>query len=122
MPITQDDVRRLALQQPHAVELQHRGAPSFRVEMKIFCMMPNNADKMAPGDADRVTLKLDRDDRLNMFEAHPGVVAPARLFPHHGWTYLMLVQADEALARMLLHMAWTHVAPKAMVKASRMAM
>ena len=69
-----------------------------------------------------VTLKLDRDDQLNMIEGHPGVVTPARLYPHHGWTYLMLTRADEHLARTLLHLAWTHVAPKAMVKASRTAM
>jgi hypothetical protein len=114
MPITRDEVRRIALQQPHAVEMIHRRSPSFRVNLRIFCMMPN--------DADWVTLKLDRDDQLNMVDAHSGVVTPARLYPHHGWTYLHLASADEALAWLLLHLAWTQVAPKAMVKASRMAM
>jgi hypothetical protein len=119
MPITREDVRRLALQQPHAVEMVHRSSPSFRVNLRIFCMMPNHA---GPEEKDRVTLKLDREDQLNMFEAHPGVVTPARLYSHHGWTYLHLAGADEALARLLLRLAWTHVAPKAMVKASRLAM
>jgi hypothetical protein len=114
MPITHDDVRQLALQQPHTVEMIHRRAPSFRVNMRIFCMMPNGADW--------VTLKLDRDDQLNMIEGKPGVVTPARLYPHHGWTYLVLASADEDLARTLLHLAWIHVAPKAMVKASLTAM
>jgi hypothetical protein len=114
MPITCDDVRRLALEQPHAVEMTHRRSPSFRVKLRIFCMMPK--------DADWVTLKLEREDQLSMIEGHPGVVAPARLYSHHGWTYLWLARADEHLARMLLHLAWTHVAPKGMVKASRLAM
>jgi hypothetical protein len=114
MPVTRDDVRRMALEQPHAVEMVHRRSPSFRVNQRIFCMMPH--------DAAWVTLKLEREDQLNMIEGHPGVVAPARLYAHHGWTYLWLDRADEHLARTLLHLAWTHVAPKAMVKASRLAM
>jgi hypothetical protein len=114
MPITHDHVRRIALEQPHAVEMIHRRSPSFRVNLRIFCTMPN--------DTAWVTLKLDREDQLNMIAAHPGVITPARLYSHHGWTYLHLVEADEPLARLLLHLAWTHVAPKAMVKASRMAM
>ena len=114
MAITTDEVRHWALQQPHAVEMIHRKSPSFRVNMRIFCMMPVGADW--------VTLKLDREDQLNMMEGHPDVVTPARLYSHHGWTYLWLAPADEQLARTLLHLAWTHVAPKAMVKASRLAM
>jgi hypothetical protein len=114
MPITRDDVRRIALEQPHAVEMVHRRSPSFRVNQRIFCLMPEGAAY--------VTLKLDRDDQLNMIEGHPAVVTPAKLYSHHGWTYLWLAQADEHLARTLLHLAWIHVAPRAMVKASRMAM
>jgi hypothetical protein len=114
MPITREDIRRLALEEPHAVEMIHRRSPSFRVNLRIFCAMPN--------DAAWVTLKLDREDQLNMIAGHPGVVTPARLYSHHGWAYLWLERADEHLARTLLHLAWTHVAPKAMVKASRLAM
>jgi hypothetical protein len=114
MPITREDVRRIALEQPHAVEMIHRRSPSFRVDPRIFCLMPEGASY--------VTLKLDREDQLNMIEGHPGVVTPARLYSHHGWTYLWLAGSDERLARTLLHLAWTHVAPKAMVKASRKAM
>jgi hypothetical protein len=114
MPLTHEDIRRIALAQPHAVEMIHRKSPSFRVNLRIFCTMPN--------DAEWVTLKLEREDQLNMIEGHPVVVTPARLYSHHGWTYLRLAGADEALARTLLRLAWTHVAPKAMVKASRLAM
>jgi hypothetical protein len=114
MAQSRDDVRRIALEQPHAVETPHRGAPSFRVEMRIFCMMPK--------DAPWVVVKLDRDDQLNMFEAYPGVIVPARLYAHHGWTYLMIEQMNEAALRLVLHLAWTHVAPKRLVKAQREAM
>ena len=112
--MTPDDVRHLALRQPHAVEMIHRRAPSFRVNMRIFCLMPQGEG--------RVTVKLDREDQLNMIEGHPGIVTPARLYSHHGWTYVWLDKVDEELMRMILHLAWTHVAPKAVVKASRSAM
>jgi hypothetical protein len=109
--ITKDQVRRLALDLPQAVEMIHRRDPSFRVNMRIFCLMPAGEP--------RVTLKLDRDDQLNMIEGHPGVVTPARLYSHHGWTYVRLEKADEALVRTLLSLAWTHVAPVRLVRASR---
>jgi hypothetical protein len=112
--VSQDDVRRIALELPHAQEMPHRRSPSFRVEMRIFCTMPN--------DADHIVIKLDRDDQLNMFEAWSGVVIPARHYSHHGWTYVRIDDADEPLVRTLLHLAWAHVAPRRMVKASLRAM
>ena len=114
MAQSREDVRQFALSLPHAVELPHRGAPSFRIETRIFCTMPR--------DVAWVVVKLDREDQLNMFAAHPGVVTPARHYSHHGWTYLMIDRADEALLHTLLHLAWTHVAPRRMVKAARQAM
>ena len=90
---TREDVRRIALEMPHAIELPHRGSPSFRVEMRIFCTMPT--------DADWIVLKLERDDQLNMFEAHPEAVKPARHYAHHGWTYVMIAQIDAPLLRAL---------------------
>jgi hypothetical protein len=114
MTVTRDDVRRIALEMPHAVELPHRGAPSFRVEMRIFCTLPAGADW--------IVLKLERDDQLNMFEAYPQAVKPARHYSHHGWTYVLISDIDAPLLRTLLHLAWAHVAPRRLVKAAREAM
>lgn len=111
---TREDVRRIALSLPHAEEMPHRRSPSFRVRMRIFCTLPP--------DAPWAVVKLDRDDQLNMLEGYPEAVKPARLYARHGWTYLMLDAMDEALLRSLLTLAWTHVAPKRMVKAARQAM
>jgi hypothetical protein len=114
MAVGRDDVRRIALALPHAQELPHRRSPSFRVEMRIFCTMPT--------DADWIVVKLDREDQLNMFEGHPEAVKPARHYSHHGWTYVLIDRLDEPLLRTLLLLAWTHVAPKRLVKAARQAM
>jgi hypothetical protein len=112
--MTQGEVRRVALELPQAVEMIHRRDPSFRVNMRIFCLMPANEP--------RITVKLNREDQLNMIDGHPGVVTPARLYSHHGWTYVWLDRADEDLMCTILHLAWTHVAPKSLVKAPRRAM
>ncbi len=105
---TRDHARRIALGLPEAYEDTHRRAPSFRVDKRIFCMFPS--------DAEHITLKLEREDQLNMIEGHPQAVGPARLYSHHGWTYVWPEQADEALLGDLLRLAWTHVAPKRLVR------
>ena len=100
---TREDSRRIALSLAEAYEDTHRRAPSFRVRGRIFCMFPR--------DVHHITVKLEREDQLNMIEGHPEAVAPARLCAHHGWTYVWPERADEALLTDLLRLAWTHVAP-----------
>jgi hypothetical protein len=105
---TRDDVRQMALTLPEAYEDTHRRAPSFRVQARIFCTLPN--------DVDWIVLKLEREDQLNMIEGHPDVVGPARHYSHHGWTYVWPERADEALLWDQVRLAWTHVAPKRLVR------
>lgn len=106
--ISRDDIRRLALALPEAYERPHRRQPTFWVHERIYCMLPTGQD--------HITLKLDRDDQLNMIEGHPNIVSPARLYSHHGWTYVNSQACDEALMATLLRLAWTHVAPKRLLK------
>jgi hypothetical protein len=110
MPIAREEVRALALALPQAIEMDHRRAPSYRVNGRIFCMI-------RPGEP-YVVLKLDREDQLNMFEAHPGVVTPGKHYAHHGWTYLWLEGADAGLAATLLRLAWRHVAPRRLARST----
>jgi hypothetical protein len=63
-------------------------------------------------------MKLDREDQLALLEAHPGVLLPHRYHARHGWTVLLLEQADEALLGLLLRLAWACVAPKRLLKAA----
>ncbi len=115
---TLDDVRRIALALPETYERPHRRAPTFWVNERIFCMLPKGdaQDRVSMwGDAP-VVIKLEREDQLNMIEAHPDIVSPADLYSHHGWTNVAPGAADEALLRLLLRLAWTHVAPKRVSK------
>src|SRR3984957_17200071 len=80
-PVTfEAEIRLLALALPDTYERPHRRKPTFWVHERIFCMLQ-------PGEA-YVTVKLERDDQLNMIEGHPLALTPARLYSHHGWTYL----------------------------------
>jgi hypothetical protein len=104
----EDGVRHLALALPETYERPHRRKPTFWVHERIFCMLQ-------PGES-YVTVKLERDDQLNMIEGHPEAVTPARLYSHHGWTYVYPDRAGPELTALILRLAWTHVAPKRLVR------
>jgi hypothetical protein len=107
--VTRDDqVRRLALALPCAYEDTHRGHPSFRVEKRIFAMLRPTG----PG----LIVKLGSDDQHNMLEAYPETVVPSEHYTHHGWTRVVLGEADEALLALILRLAWLHVTPKRLHK------
>ena len=66
--MTSDEVRRLALALPEAIEADHHGFPSFRVRGKIFCTLrPDTA---------RLMVKLDGEDQRNFCEAFPEAIEP----------------------------------------------
>jgi len=103
--IVQADIRRIALAQPEAVERDHHGFPSFRVAGKIFCTLRE--------DRPRMMVKLDPEDQHNLAQAHPGVIEPVPgYWGRKGSTFVDLSGADEALATMLIAMAWAGAAPK----------
>jgi len=68
--VSPDDIRRLALGLPDAVEADHHGMPSFRVGGRIFSTIHQAHPRMM--------VKLDPEDQRNLVEAHAGVVEPVR--------------------------------------------
>jgi hypothetical protein len=113
--LAEGDIRRLALELPETHEADHHGMASFRVAGKIVCTIHT--------DQPRIMVKLDAEDQHNLVAAHPGVVTPVPgYWGRKGSTFVAYEQTDEALIRSLLWMAWIHVAPKKLVKASRLAM
>ena len=67
--LTADDVRRIALAQVEAEEVDHFGMPSFRVGKKIFCTIH------APQHR-RAMLKLDPEDQHNLADGDAIVPVP----------------------------------------------
>ena len=103
--MTPDDIRRLALALPEAVEADHHGMASFRVAGKIFSTIHVEHPRMM--------VKLDAEDQANLAAGHPGVVEPAPgYWGRKGSTFVWYEKADTALVEMLLALAWRNVAPK----------
>ena len=100
-----EDVRRLALALPEAVEQDHHGFPSFRVAGKIFATLRDGPPKLM--------VKLDPEDQHNLSEAHPEVIAPVPgAWGRRGSTFVRYDLAEAEFAVMLLRLAWMRVAPK----------
>ena len=121
---TPADLRRLALALPGAYEDLHRRRPAFRVETRIFALLGvtgNPALFSALGREGVAVAKLEREHQLNMAAAHPGAVWPTEAYGHHGWTYLRLDALDEAALALILELAWTHVAPRRLVRTAQSA-
>ncbi len=103
-PLTLEDVRRLALALPGAVEMDHHGAPSFRVGGKIFATVRP--------DASRLMVKLGSEDQDNLCAAHPGAITPVPgYWGRKGATYVALDKIEGELVAMLLGLAWRGIAP-----------
>jgi hypothetical protein len=119
---TPADLRRIALALPEAYEDVHRRRPAFRLHARIFAMLgvTGNAALFTSLGWDNVAVvKLDREDQLNMAAAHPEAVRPTETYGHHGWTYIRLDAIDEATLKLVLRLAWTHVAPRRLSKTFR---
>jgi hypothetical protein len=107
---SEDEIRRLALALPEAVEADHHGMPSFRVAGKIFCTIHQ--------DRPRMMVKLNPEDQANLAAGHPGVVEPVPgYWGRKGSTFIAYERADAGLIATLLKMAYANVAPARLRKA-----
>lgn len=101
----EEDIRRLALALPEAVEMDHHGVPSFRVAGKIFCTLRS--------DPPRIMVKLHAEDQHNLCEGRPDALAPVPgYWGTKGSTFVDLAKVDEAFVLSLLRLAYANVAPK----------
>lgn len=100
-------VRAAALAEPRAVEMDHHGAPSFRVGGKIFATLRR--------EPPRLMVKLDPEDQANLAQGYPGIVAPVPgYWGRKGSTFVDYERADAELLDVLLRLAWSRIAPKAL--------
>ena len=95
--ISTDEARRLALALPEAVEQDHHGRPSFRVDGRIFATL---------WDPEHMNVMLDEPGILTAVEAHPGVCAGVMWGKRLAAVRVTLPAADPALLRDLLEDAW----------------
>ena len=95
--MTTDEVRRLALALPGAVEADHHGRPSFRVGGKIFATL---------WDENHLNVMLDEPGILTAVEANPGTCVERWWGKRLSAVGVSLDRADAALVEDLLADAW----------------
>lgn len=100
----QDDVRRLALAQPEAVEAGHFERTSFRLRGKIFATLQ-------PGDG-RANLALPPELAALVLETEGEAVRPIQWGKIKGWVRVDLAALRPGLLEQLIPAAWSRVAPK----------
>jgi hypothetical protein len=101
--VTDEDVHRLALALPEAVEGSHMRHADFRVGGKIFATLPR---------AGLAKVKLTPEEQAMVTEAEPAIFAPVPGgWGRHGSTYVTLAAVYETTLKSALAMAWRNVAP-----------
>ena len=109
-PLDADDLRRIVLALPEAVEGSHMGHPDFRVRKKIFATLAPDGRtacfKVAPEDLDALV-----------------TAEPATYRTTWGGRYLAvdLARADAKALRAIAADAWALTAPKRLVAEHRAA-
>jgi len=110
--MTADQFRRLALALPGAIESAHMGHPDFRAHGRIFATLHTGDRtgmvKVTPAEQ----AELIRQHK-NMFEPSPGA------WGRQGSTTVHLAEADAAVIRGALTMAWEASARKPARKPAR---
>jgi hypothetical protein len=96
--------RAAALAMPHAVEVPHFDATSFRVAGKIFAQISADLQtgivKLSPGMQEWAT------------NTYPDLCSVEPSWGKHGWTRIRLAGLGDELRGELLGASWRAVAPK----------
>jgi hypothetical protein len=101
--VTPDEARALALALPEAVEQDHHGRPSFRVERKIFATLWSD---------ERMNVMLDEHGILTAIDAAPDACEPVRWGKRLAAVAVSLPHADAGFLREWLTDAWEQKAPR----------
>jgi len=95
--VSVEDARRLALALPEAVEQDHHGRPSFRVDKRIFATL---------WDPEHMNVMLDESGILTAVQAHPEVCAEVMWGKRLAAVRVTLPAAAPDLLADLLSDAW----------------
>ena len=105
--VTQNDVRKLALALPEAVEQDHHGRPSFRVGGKIFATL---------WDEEHMNVMLDEGGIHTAVQRRPEVCQEVWWGKRLAAVRVKLERVDADVAAELLAGAWEEKAPNRLLK------
>ena len=103
MGVTTAQARRIALALPEAVEQDHHGRPSFRVDGRIFATL---------WDEHRMNVMLDEGGILTAVEKAPDRCEEVWWGRRLAAVGVTLSRVDEGFLRVLLRDAWEQKAPR----------
>lgn len=101
--MTGDEAREIVLSLPEAVEQDHHGRPSFRVNGKIFATL---------WDEDHLNVMLDEGGVVQAVQAHPDACSEVWWGKRLAAVRVALTHAKPAMLRQMLTEAWELRAPK----------
>jgi hypothetical protein len=101
--VTRDEARAIALALPEAVEQDHHGRPSFRVNQKIFATLWSPT---------QMNVMLDEHGILAAAEEAPNACAPLYWGKRLAAVQVELAKATQPLVEDLLKEAWSLKAPR----------
>ena len=107
--MSSDRFRRVALGLPEVIEGAHQGHADFRVGKRIFATL-------GYPDDDWGMVKLNPEQQSILVEAEPDIFRPVPGgWGKRGSTNVRLARADQTTLQSALTLAWTNVAPKALL-------
>jgi YjbR len=95
--LSSDDARRLALSLAGAIEQDHHGRPSFRIDGRIFATL---------WDPEHMNVMVDEPGIHTAVQSHPDVCAEVWWGKRLAAVRVELARADEKLLLELLSDAW----------------
>jgi len=109
MPLTFDDVRKLAFALPEVEEGTSYGTPAFRVRKKFLARLRE--------DGETLVVMIDFDERDILMAANPETFYITDHYRGYPAMLVRLATVDPDDLRELLEGAWRRVAPKRLVAA-----
>ncbi|WP_271754997.1 MmcQ/YjbR family DNA-binding protein [Cohnella sp. JJ-181] len=103
------DIRSFILTLPETKEIDHFGKPSFRVNNKIFATIQPEGSIL--------TVKTNGEDRMMYTMLDPETYRVPETFSNLNYMHINLNTVSPIELKGLLIKAWSHVAPKKLVKA-----
>jgi hypothetical protein len=109
MPLTFDDVRKLALALPEVEEGTSYGTPAFKVRGKFLSRLKE--------DGETLVVKIDFDERDILMAANPETFYITDHYRGYPAMLVRLATVDPDELRELFEAAWRRAAPKRLVAA-----
>jgi hypothetical protein len=110
MPVTEADLKAVALSFPGAKEETSYGQPAFKIEKKFFV-------RLRKEDASLVWVVGSIDERDALLEMDPKTYFITDHYKNYPSVLVRIAKIDKGMLREMLERRWRAIAPKKLLKA-----